>query len=169
MSAPATIKFELGEPQVLALAYPTGKPVQSRYSGDQLMFTCTDGSRFYVEPYVQARIEAAGIGPNQPFEMCKVQTVEGNRRTVEYKVRAIEAAAVRPTVGRVAFAPAPPPAAPVNGTGQTDADLYVECFREAVAIALRGVELAKAAGLLISPAFEDVRAIATTISIGRRQ
>jgi hypothetical protein len=73
-------------------------------------------------------------------------------------------------------APAPPPAiaprelppvlpAMTNGQGQTHADILIECYREAIRVALKAVDLAREAGLHISPDFEDVRTIATTLCI----
>jgi hypothetical protein len=187
--APETLKLAVGEPHTIALQYADGKPVQSRFSGDQLMFSLVDGRKLYLEPYVADRLRAARVQPNVPFEIEKVETFQGNRRSVEIQVRelkngasarqttpapALQGASAKthqqtsPNVTPPAPAPQPPPPpAAMNGAGETLADLYLASFATAVDVALRGVELAKARGLHILPAFEDVRTIATCLHLGR--
>jgi hypothetical protein len=82
-----TVKFSTNIPEILSLAFSEGKPVQSQYNGDQVMFTLTDGRKMYVAPFVAEKIAAAGIRANQPFEICKREVTEGNRRKIEFQVR----------------------------------------------------------------------------------
>jgi hypothetical protein len=184
--APGLIKFEIGEPQVLALAYPTGKPSKSRFTGDQLMFTTITGERFFVDPYVQDRINAAGIEVGVPFEMTKRETWQGNRRVVEFQVRKIGTSPVQsiaPAPQNVVNSngslpnntppplPAPlPPVlpAPMNGAGETAAQVMEKCYRDAIDCALASVKYAESKGLRITPAFEDVRAMAAVLCIGQQ-
>jgi hypothetical protein len=175
--ATAIIKFEVNKPQVLALAYAEGKPSQSRYSGDQLMFTTTTGDRFFVEPYVGDRIAAAGITVGKPFEICKRETMAGNRRVVDFQVRAIAPPPLpqpppMPPAPRTSAPSAPVTAtAPVNGAGQTAAEIMAECYRVAVDIAVSTQAYAHENGLNLAPVFEDVRTMGTALFIqtqGRR-
>lgn len=176
-----TSRMKVGEVYVIALRSLHGEPTTSRYDGDQLQFRMSDGNTLYTEPYVGERLRAAAVRPDVDFEMLKVETVTGNRRTCEVVVRCCPAggaAGVRSPaapsvapqgVGITPQFPNPTPPAPalVNGQGQTHADLYVECFREAVRIAPELVAIAKTQGFVVSPVFEDLRCIATHLSMGR--
>ncbi len=193
--APETLKLQPNVPVTIALAYAEGKfqPGGPRtYNGrtwnasDQLMFSLVDGRKWYCEPYVQERITAARIAPGASIEVEKVETVQGNRRTVEIQVRPLRSGAraglnasapvttppvaetyrtPQPTTPPVAPPPPPPlPPIAVNGAGETATDVYEQAFDRAIDVALRGVDRAKAKGLLITPAFEDVRSIAFSIS-----
>lgn len=193
MSTPTNgvvLKFEAGKPQTIALAYAEGKPSKNYKGADQLFFTTTSGDRLFVAPYVGDRIRAAGIRVGEPFEMELIDRWEGNHRTVEYQVRKL---GVRPTAFEStprfpemrsnglapsvpqdppAFAPQPllaqmpvtPPQGPVNGSGETAADILKHAYCDAIDIALYTVECAQKKGLRITPLFEDVRAIAFSIS-----
>jgi hypothetical protein len=189
--APDTLKLAVGESHVIALQYADGKPCKSRFSGDQIMFSLVDGRKLFVDPYVDERIKALRVGPGQPFEIEKRESFAGNRRTVEVVVRAArrgagatsEVAAPGPLRGNgstshsqptapqpVTWAdldapakPSPPPL-PVNGAGETAGDVLKRAYCEAVDIALYTVECARQKGILVTPLFEDVRAIAFSIS-----
>jgi len=67
-----TIKFETNMPQVLALAFTEGKPVESQFTGSQVMFSTVDGRRMYLAPFVAEKIRAAGISARMPFEIGEV-------------------------------------------------------------------------------------------------
>jgi hypothetical protein len=60
----------------------------------------------------------------------------------------------------------------VNGIGETSAAILARCYRDAVDIALTAVAYAKENGLLLTPEFADIRAMAATLAInetgGRR-
>ena len=78
-----TIKFETNMPQVLALAFAEGQPVESQFIGSQVMFSTVDGRRMYLAPFVAEKIRAAGIAARIPFEICKKQV----GRTIEWQVK----------------------------------------------------------------------------------
>ncbi len=179
------VKFEVGVPQILAIAQSVGKPVQSRFGGDQLLFTLTDGRKMYVDPYVQDRMIAAGVVPSVPFEICKTETWINNRRVVDFRIGAgARTPAPVPFQGSSngqhhnptpAAPPAlpPPPAPPVamNGSGETGPAIMARCFLAAIDVALASTAYAESKGLRITPAFEDIRAMAATLVIqegGRR-
>jgi hypothetical protein len=64
-----------------------------------------------------------------------------------------------------------PPAGPVNGAGEDSAAIMTRHYCSAINIALEAVKCAEAKGLRITPAFEDIRAMAATLLInesGRR-
>jgi hypothetical protein len=76
-------KLEVNVPQVVALTFSEGKPVESQFTGEQIMFTLTDGRQLYVPPLVAEKIRAAGIVARVPFEICKRQV----GRQIEYQVK----------------------------------------------------------------------------------
>ena len=146
---PPTLNFETGVPQVIALKYPQGKPCRN---GQSLMFTTVQGDRFFVHPVVGAQITQLGIQPGEPFEMTR-------GRGADFQVRRIAQAPTFPARH------APQPSQPTGG------DSMSHCYTRAVDIALGAVEYAKTRGLVLSPSFEDVRALAATLCIseqGRR-
>ena len=57
----------------------------------------------------------------------------------------------------------------MNGNGETCAEQLARCYRDAVDIASSAVEYAKGSGLVIAPAFCDIRALAATIAIAEQQ
>lgn len=196
MSSPANgfppkLEFELNVPRILAMAYAEGKPCNSR-SGDSLMWTTTAGERFFTDPYVGDRARAAGLAVGVPMEWEKIEVRQGNRRMVEFQVRPLRNGTSVPGGGapapigvkaengqhnptpaplptwdeHVARQPAPP--APVNGAGDTGAAILARCYHEAIDVALAAVAYAESKGLRITPAFEDVRAMAATLCIGQQ-
>ena len=83
------LRFPTSVPLEVALASPQGTLVQGRY-GDRMMFNLTDGQVMYVPPIVASKIEAEGIGPGEPFELCKAQVKNGQRRSIEWSVRRLD-------------------------------------------------------------------------------
>ena len=83
------LRFPTSVPQEVALASPQGVLVQGRY-GDRMKFNLTDGQVMYVPPIVASKIEAEGIGPGEPFELCKAQVKVGQRRSIEWSVRRLD-------------------------------------------------------------------------------
>ena len=81
-----TLKLKTNVPELIALAFADGKPVQSQFGGDQVFFSLVDGRGFYCAPFVAQKIKDAGIGARQVFEICKRETTQGNRRIVEYQI-----------------------------------------------------------------------------------
>lgn len=189
-SAMETLKLNVGESHVIALQYAEGKPCQSRYSGDQVMYSLSDGRKLFVDPYVAERIKALRVGPGDEFAIAKKESFAGNRRTVEVVVNPLKRTgafghAPVDTIGNdrpshptpappapQAAPPAPPPQAPVNGAGETTADIMARCYCNAVDIALATIACAEKKGLRLTAQFEDVRAMGTALLIsetgGRR-
>lgn len=186
MSSPAgTLKLETGIPHVITVTHPRGLPVKSRFTGDQVMWTLGDGRKLYCDPYVQERMDALHVGPGTPFEIQRVESFAGNRRTVEVVVRPLNGTATvtavaAPRDNRESHHPTPPPPppapaalppAPVNGAGETHAAIMQRCYCAAVDIALATIACAEKKGLRLSAQFEDVRAMGTALLIsetGRR-
>src|SRR3954470_17308892 len=83
------LRFPTSVPLEVALASPQGTLVQGRY-GDRMMFNLTDGQVMYVPPIVANKIEAEGIGPGEPFELCKSQVKTGQRRSIEWSVKRLD-------------------------------------------------------------------------------
>src|ERR1035437_4204576 len=81
----------------LALAYAEGQPCKSHFTGDQLMYTTTEGDRFFVEPYFADRLRAAHVAVGDSIEIEKRETWSGNRRGVSMEVRKVVAGAVQRT------------------------------------------------------------------------
>ena len=82
-----TLKLQTNVPEVIALQFAEGLPVQSQYSGDQVMYSLTDGRKWYVSPFVARKVTEAGITAQIPFEVLKREVARGNRRSVEIQVR----------------------------------------------------------------------------------
>jgi hypothetical protein len=83
------LRFPTSVPLEVALASLQGTLVQGRY-GDRMMFNLTDGQVMYVPPIVAHKMEAEGIGPGEPFELCKFQVKTGQRRSIEWSVRRLD-------------------------------------------------------------------------------
>ena len=45
--------------------------------GERVLFHLTDGRVMYVPPVVARKIEAQGIAPGEPFELCKPRSKMG--------------------------------------------------------------------------------------------
>ncbi len=80
------LRFNVNVPAQVALRYSEGKPVQGRY-GEQVMYTLVDDRIMYVPVCVAARIGELEIRAGQPFEICKAEVREGNRKWIEWFVR----------------------------------------------------------------------------------
>lgn len=85
-----TVKFQTNIPETVSLAFAEGREVTSNYSGDQVMFTLDDGRRMYLAPFVADKIRAAGIRAHEPFQICKREVAQGNRRTVEFQIKPMQ-------------------------------------------------------------------------------
>jgi hypothetical protein len=96
------IKLQTNVPQTFELEFPEGLSVSSKFGGDQIMFTLTNGERWYCDPFIASKIKAAGIGAYTPFNVTKREITQGNRRRVEYEIEALKEAQTitdpRPTV-----------------------------------------------------------------------
>jgi hypothetical protein len=84
------IKLQTNIPQTFELEFPEGLSVSSKFGGDQVMFTLTNGERWYCDPFIAQKIKAAGIGAYTPFNITKREITQGNRRRVEYEIEALK-------------------------------------------------------------------------------
>src|SRR5215469_8468684 len=101
------IVFEANVPVTATLAYADGLRVQGRF-GDQVMYSLTDGRVMYVPPIVRDRLIELGIRQNEPFNICRAERREGNRRFVDWVVHPHSAASPAPSANSHADAPGLP-------------------------------------------------------------
>jgi hypothetical protein len=80
------LRFQTNTPTEVALNSSQGTIVEGRY-GDRVLFHLTDGRVMYVPPIVARKIEAQGIAPGEPFELCKTQVKNGRLRSIEWWLR----------------------------------------------------------------------------------
>ena len=83
------IRFTTNRPVEVAFRRGGAKRV-SGYYGPQMMYTLTDERVMYVPLIVADRIQELGIGYGEPFEICKAEVRDGNRRSVEWRVSRAE-------------------------------------------------------------------------------
>lgn len=83
------LRFEMNVPKQVVLETPQGTMVEGRY-GDRVMYRLVDGRVMYVPPIIKSRIEAQGIIPGEPFELCKTQIRNGQRRAIEWRLSRIQ-------------------------------------------------------------------------------
>lgn len=105
-NAISKLKLEVNQPQVISFTSPRGIPCKSKFAGDQIMWTLSDGRRYYGDPYLQERIDALRLQPMQQFEIEKIETFIGNCRDSEVVVRPVGAPARGTTTVRKAPAAA---------------------------------------------------------------
>jgi len=99
------LRFQTNTPTEVALNSPQGTIVEGRY-GERVLFHLTDGRVMYVPPIVARKIEAQGIAPGEPFELCKTQVKNGRLRSIEWWLRRTRTEAPE---GENAESPAEPP------------------------------------------------------------
>ena len=80
------VVFEANVPVTATLAYADGLKVQGRF-GDQVMYSLADGRVMYVPPLVRDKLVELGIRQNEPFNICRSEHREGNRRFVDWIVQ----------------------------------------------------------------------------------
>lgn len=162
---PARFSLVRGQASTVALKYPAGKRVSSRFGPDQMMYTLADGRVGYFPLAIAAEIDSLHLAAGEPFSICDYGQGEW----------AIERA--HPNAAKNGGSAAPPeaprPAAgKINGQGEDSAAILERCFLRAVNVALAAAEYARGKGLQIAPRFEDIRAMAATLHInetgGRR-
>jgi len=83
------LRFNTNAPVELALQWNDGKRVEGRY-GEQVMYTLDDNRVMYVPPVVAQKIRELGIRAREPFEICKTELRQDNKRWIEWRVRKIE-------------------------------------------------------------------------------
>jgi hypothetical protein len=170
------IKFAFNTPVRVALKYGEGKLVEGRY-GDQLLFSCTDGRRFFVPPLVGEEIAKLGIRPGEPITITKCEVTEGRKRTAVYQVdrdAGSPAASAPPMASpaaaapKPAVAPVPASAAPASPEPLSLRRVMYDHYRAAIDILVEAEKYGKAKGLALEFNAEDVRALAATLFIERR-
>jgi hypothetical protein len=80
------VVFEANVPVTATLAYADGLKVQGLF-GDQVMYSLADGRVMYVPPIVRDKLVELGIRQNEPFDICRAERREGNRRFVDWVVQ----------------------------------------------------------------------------------
>jgi hypothetical protein len=71
-SAPGKLVLEPNVPQLIALKYPTGKLVESRYGDEkQVFFSLVDGRSAYFSLGLAKSITDLQLGTREPFNICK--------------------------------------------------------------------------------------------------
>jgi hypothetical protein len=184
MPARAGEKFNpmVGLPEIVALQFDLGKMVQSSITGDsQVMFTLTDGRRWFVAIPVADQIRALGIVARQQFEVIKNKPRSGGPQFTITPLDAHLGTGRAPAP--VQSAPPPPPPsqqAPAGPTGnQADPPLRAHdanaispaaaCMCAAMCAAVDAVietqAYARAKGLGVTFGEESVRAIGLSIYI----
>jgi hypothetical protein len=171
------VVFEPNVPVTATLAYADGLKVQGRF-GDRVMYSLTDGRVMYVPPLVRDKLVELGIRQNEPFNICRAERREGNRRFVDWVVQpecsspsALSAGAHRDA-----------PQSPANGDGSAHgksngrpvnavaaADTAESALRTALVTsidaALAAEQYASAHGLSVRFGSEDLRAMALSLFI----
>src|SRR5262245_24409354 len=70
-TTPSTVEFQPNVTEVIRLRFPEGKPVQSRFGGDRVMFTLSDGRRMFLDADVAIKIDQLGVEVDEPFTITK--------------------------------------------------------------------------------------------------
>src|SRR5215469_14283396 len=91
------VVFEANVPVTATLAYADGLKVQGRF-GDQVMYSLTDGRVMYVPQLMRDKLVELGIRQNEPFNICRAERREGNRRFVDWAVHPEDSAAAARSV-----------------------------------------------------------------------
>jgi hypothetical protein len=169
MNATGTMKFQANVPVEVALQYPAGKPVESRFSGrDEVMFTLTNGQRMYLDPFVARKIEGLGIGRGEAFTLCKKVTGSGAKRNVEWLVtRGVTSPDEAPPV-EWEYGLAPAQVNPAARNGRTESKLE---FAMVSAIAAVAAVERYAAGVGYSVRFStaDLRTVALSVLLSAEE
>ena len=177
------VVFEANVPVTATLAYADGLKVQGRF-GDQVMYSLTDGRVMYVPPLVRDKLVQLGIRQNEPFNICRAERREGNRRFIDWVVQPESSASSAPSArGR-----GDTPQSPVNGDGSTHGksngngngncrpangrsavgaaeSALRSALMTSIDAALAAEQYASAHGLSVRFGSEDVRAMALSLFI----
>jgi len=168
------LNLKFGEPEICALAYPTGKEVTSPRNGEKaIMFTLVDGRVIFADLKLTEAIEDLQPRKGQLIELLK-KKVGGE---VVYAVTPVAAPPAQPLPPPATTYAAPPPPeerrpnlAPINppvGNGSaTVFGRFCSAYKLAVDIAVETESYCKSRGVLMAaPRFEDIRTLAATIII----
>jgi hypothetical protein len=171
------LKLTPNRPEVIALAFTAGKPVSSNFTGDQMMYTLTDGRLWFADLEAAAKVDALNLGRGEP---CEVTMCMDRAKNKSYEVRYVDGATApatqapqAPTRQRVEAltsgtaaqvaqvhpqynAPAP------NSTGGA----LMGCFMSAIDAIVEAQAYVTRRGLAITFTAEDVRSTAISAYIG---
>lgn len=64
------LKFQLDEPVTIALITKMALPIKGNY-GQQFLYACVDGSRFYASPSLHEKLQLFDVRPDEAFAICK--------------------------------------------------------------------------------------------------
>ena len=175
--------FEANVPVTATLAYADGLKVQGRF-GDQVMYSLTDGRVIYVPPVVRDKLAELGIWQNEPFNICRSERREGNRRFVDWVVQPNDSASPVPSANTRRHTPESPangdpsarvksngngngngrPANAVGAVGASESALRT-ALMTSIDAALAAEQYASAHGLSVRFGSEDLRAMALSLFI----
>lgn len=165
------IRFEFNVPVRVALKYAEGKPIEGRY-GESLLFSTTDGRRFFIPAPVGEQITALGIRPGEPISITKVEGKVGRRRIASYEIERASGAAPAaapspaPRPGPVMMpAPAAGPASASPSAEPSIRRYLYDNYKVAVDVLVEVEKYSKARGLAVEFTAEDVRTLAATVLI----
>jgi hypothetical protein len=170
------IRFDWDSPVNVALQFSEGKQVEGRY-GDSLLFSCTNGRRFFAPLSVGPQLTALGIQPGEAITITKrkrgkAAVYEVGRAGDPIPRPAAAPAPVRAPAPRAA-APAPAPAADASAAATqpppTVRRTVYEYYKAAIDILAESEKYAKARGFEVEFNGEDVRALAATLIIQRKE
>ena len=175
-------KPELSKPYVIALKYPTGRPV-SGFDGPELRWILSDGQAFYTPCDFADKIESLGIKPGQRFQVEKRMV----NRKAEWLVTAINERLVshvsdsqpKPQLPQKAIALVEAAAAldepeeTLQGNDRPAPERPATALEAALKTAVTAAAEAEKHGASIGYAVrfrpEDIRALGITVLIGMQQ
>jgi hypothetical protein len=112
------LRLQTNVPETIALEFTDGLTVSSKFGGDQVMFSLTDGRKLFLTPFVAKKIADSGVQAKQPFVLTKREIASGNRRSVDYQIetaKLVQSSAVpapsQTTIRQTQVTNAPTPAA----------------------------------------------------------
>jgi hypothetical protein len=175
------VVFEANVPVTATLAYADGLKVKGRF-GDQVMYSLTDGRVMYVPPLVRDKLVELGIRQNEPFNICRAERREGNRRFIDWVVQPDSSASSAQSAGAHRDAPQSPAngdgsahgksngngnGRPANGLGVVGAaeSALRTALMTSIDAALAAEQYASAHGLSVRFGSEDLRAMALSVFI----
>jgi hypothetical protein len=130
------------------------------------MYTLADERVMYVPPVVRTKLVELGIQPREPFNICKAERKEGNRRFIEWQVNKESDSNDLP----------PPEKPPVNGqtngpgaskpsNGHSAASHLEQALASSIDAAIAAEQYAAAKGFPVRFGSEDLRAMALSLFI----
>jgi hypothetical protein len=178
------VVFEANVPVTATLAYADGLKVQGRF-GDQIMYSLADGRVMYVPPIVRDKLVELGIRQNEPFDICRAERGDGNRRFVDWVIQPHGAASPIASTNSHADAPGAQvngdrrarfkPDGKGNGNGGEPVGVPASAATAEIALcaalmssidaALAAEQYASAHGLSVRFGSEDLRAMALSLFI----